>query len=104
MHNTPGSIPRNNIQWSIFSLKKRRELLTCKMYPHPALKQAEQLTAITRRSSGVEPATLSFCHSHCYYRHLAVPEYTRGHLQLDSEDDLAGMGPSPFLITSVSEY
>ncbi|NP_001272892.1 selection and upkeep of intraepithelial T-cells protein 2 isoform a precursor [Mus musculus] len=30
---------------------------------------------------------------------LAVPEYSRGHLQLDSEDDLAGMGPSPFFIT-----
>ncbi|NP_001272894.1 selection and upkeep of intraepithelial T-cells protein 2 isoform b precursor [Mus musculus] len=27
----------------------------------------EGLTAITRRSSGVESATLSFCHSHCCY-------------------------------------
>ena len=45
----------------------------------------------------MEPATLSFCHSHCYYLPPSCSEYTGGHLQLDSEDDLAGMGPSPFL-------
>ena len=32
---------------------------------------------------------------------LAVPEPTRGHLQLDSKDDLAGMGPSPLLHNQV---
>jgi hypothetical protein len=30
---------------------------------------------------------------------LAVPEPTRGHLKLDSKDDLEGMGPFPFFIT-----
>ena len=30
---------------------------------------------------------------------LAVPELSRGHLKLDSKDDLVGMGPFPFFIT-----
>ena len=34
--------------------------------------------------------------------HLAVSEYTCGHLKLDSKDDFLGMGPSPFFISLCS--
>jgi hypothetical protein len=35
--------------------------------PPPMKSGWSGLTVSTKRASGVEPATLSFCHSHCYY-------------------------------------
>ena len=67
-----------------------------------SLKSVSSGFTISKKRTGMEPATLSFCHSHCCYLlpatcRLAVPESTTWSPATGLQDCLAGISPFPLL-------